>query len=97
MSPAIATIRKRRTLTASVSIVSIRFLTSIAESSWAVPSVASRSMRVLTTPWTNTRAAASAMKATKTMRMIGPMVVPHASARSRQGLVEKSGMVDSLA
>ena len=94
---AIATIRKRSTLTASVSIVSIRFLTSIADSSRAVPSVASRSMRVLTTPWTKTRAAARATNATTTMSTIGPIVVPHASARSLHGRLEKSGMADSLA
>ena len=37
----------------SSSSVSIRFWTSIADSSWAVPSVASRSSSALTIPWTS--------------------------------------------
>ena len=38
------------------SSVSIRFLSSTADSSWAVPSVASRSSSALTIPWTKSRA-----------------------------------------
>ena len=63
-APAMTTMKKRMTLVASVSIVSIRFLTSTALSSWAVPSVASRSSSALTMPWTNRPASQIATSAT---------------------------------
>ena len=44
--------KNRMTLPPSWSSVSIRFRTSIADSSWAVPSVASRSISALRMPWT---------------------------------------------
>ena len=55
------TMKNWSALAPSASSVSIRFLSSTALSSWAVPSVASRSSSVLTTPWTNSRARRSAM------------------------------------
>ena len=61
MSPAMATIRNWIEFDPSVSIVSMRFLSSTALSSWAVPSLASRSSSAFTTPWTKTRARRTAM------------------------------------
>ena len=55
-APAMTTTKNRMTLPPSSSSVSIRFWTSIADSSWAVPSVASRSSSALTMPWTTSRA-----------------------------------------
>jgi hypothetical protein len=57
----------------SASIVSARFWSSIAESSWAVPSFASRSNRARTMPRTRSRAARRATRPATTMKKMGPM------------------------
>src|SRR3990172_5416947 len=96
MTPAMTTMRKRRKLTARAAIVSIRFWISTADSSWAVPSVASRSRSVLTMPRTNTRASRSATQATTTMTIACPIGAPGPSRnayRSDHGDFEKSGML----
>ena len=70
MIPAIIRTKARITREISSSSVSIRFWTSIADSSWAVPSLASRSRRVLTMPWTTAVEIRRAISATITMRTI---------------------------
>ena len=51
--------------------MSIRFLTSTADSSWAVPSDVSRSSSALTTAWTAPRASQMTTAAMTTMSRIG--------------------------
>ena len=71
MIPAITTTKNRMTLPPSSSSVSIRFWISTAESSWAVPSVASRSSSVLKMPWMTTAVESrKAISATMTMTRI---------------------------
>ena len=74
----------------AVSSVSIRFLSSTADSSWAVPSVASRSSIALTTPWRLSRATRNTMKATMTMIRIWTPCVRRVSTRSLSGGLLKS-------
>jgi hypothetical protein len=65
---------RRTTRPPSSSSVSIRFWTSIADSSWAVPSVDSRSSRALTMPWTRRVTRRNATIATMRIRRIfGPL------------------------
>ena len=94
ISPAMITMKNRRTLPPSWSSVSIRFLSSTADSSWAVPSVASRSIRALTMPWTNSSAAART-SATARIRRIGRI---RSSERTQApGRLGKSGIAGSVA
>ena len=72
--------------------VSIRFLSSTALSSWAVPSVASRSRSALTIPCTNRLASRIATIVTMTMRTTGTRDSPPKAAMSLHGDSEKSGM-----
>jgi hypothetical protein len=74
------------------SSVSIRFLSSIALSSWAVPSVASRSSSALTMPCTNRLARRIATIPAMTMRTIGMTYSRANGAMSVQGAFEKSGI-----
>src|SRR6476646_10513973 len=92
MSAAMITMKNWRTLVASASSVSIRFLSSTALSSWAVPSVASRSMSALTIPWTNSRAARRAMSATRTMSSDGRTSSTKNAEMVLHGFVSKSGI-----
>ena len=73
--------------------VSIRFLSSTALSSWAVPSVASRSSSALTMPCTNMPASHAATSATTMISRIGSELLPRVAAmRSLEGrLVEVHG------
>jgi hypothetical protein len=72
MSPTITTTKPWMTRVPSVSIVSARFCSSMAESSWAVPSVASRSNSADTTPRTSSRTARTASRPAIRMIRIGP-------------------------
>ena len=82
--------KKRMTAPPSRSSVSSRFLTSIADSSWAVPSVASRSSSALRIPWRLSRATRSTTKATMTMIRIWRPAVRRVSTMSLSGGLLKS-------
>src|SRR4051812_28839232 len=91
MIPAISTTNARMTFEPSSSSVSIRFWTSIADSSWAVPSVASRSRSALTMPWTNSTETRRATTATMTItRMWIPL------SRRTSTIVLTGGFVKSI-
>ena len=87
-----ATMKNLSVLAPSVSSVSIRFLSSTALSSWAVPSVASRSSSVLTMPWTNRRASRSAINAARTMSRTGTTSWVTKARTSLHGFLSKSGI-----
>ena len=70
----------------------MRFLSSTADSSWAVPSVASRSISALTMPWTNSRAARTRTTATTMTIRIGRAFARRTSTTVDQGGSAKSGM-----
>ena len=80
------------TLLPSWSSVSIRLRTSIADSSWAVPSVASRSSRALMIPWTARRARRRAMNATTTISTMWKPSLRSQATISFQGGFVKSGI-----
>ena len=80
------------TLPPSWSSVSIRLRTSIADSSWAVPSVASRSIRALMIPWTASFARRSATNAKTTIRTMRKPSARSQAMISFQGGSEKSGI-----
>ncbi len=87
-----APMKKRMTFVPSVSSVSIRFLSSTADSSWAVPSVASRSSIALTTPWTNRPTSHIATSAMMMISRTGASSAPRNFETSSQGGASKSGM-----
>ena len=92
MIPAIITTKARMTREPSSSSVSIRFWTSIADSSWAVPSLASRSSSAFTMPWTSRVETRSATTATMTITRIRRPFVRRTST-----IVLSGGLLKSIA
>src|SRR5436190_1873368 len=89
---AMATMKNLSVFAPSASRVPMRFLSSTALSSWAVPSLASRSRSAFTTPWTKIRARRKAMIAARTISRTGATSCVAKAAMSLHGLSPKSGI-----
>ena len=95
ISPAITRMKNCSALPSRPSSVVIRLLISTELSSWAVPSVASRSSSVLTTPCTNRRASRIAMSAPTMMIRTGTSSSRAVASHSLQGFAVRSGTAGS--
>ena len=87
MIAAINTMNAWMTCVPRPSRVSIRLRSSTALSSWAVPSVASRSSSALTIPWTKMRASHAATSAPTMIAPTARISLPGGSLKNSMGLL----------